>query len=133
MTTKITILNNEQLNSFRNIGSAMGSLATLSMPGTFPSELKDCGINERGTPRNLLVGCVATQPSGSQLALETVFFDSKDNQDNSDLHIVNFEDKILTSHYHGWGTWVNFYGDKHKENKDYLRLGTNIFDENDQK
>lgn len=126
MSIKVTPISEQQLNSFRTLGSAMGSLATLPMPGTYPIELKLCGINERGTVNNNLVGCVVTQPSGSQLVLETVFFDLKDNRDNGDLHIVNFESKTITSHYQGWGTWVNYYGDKHWENKDYLRVGTII-------
>lgn len=98
MITKITPLSQQQLNSFRTLGSTMGSLATISMPGTYPAQLKDCGINERGTARNQLVGYVMTQPSGSQLALETVFFDLKDNKDNGDLYIINFQSKTLTSH-----------------------------------
>lgn len=121
MNLKITNLTEQQSNSFRTLGSAMGSLATLSMPGIYPTELKACGINERGTTTNQLIGYVMTQPSGSQLALETVFFDSKDNHYNGDLHIVNFESRTVISHYRGWGTWTNHYGDKHWENKDYLR------------
>lgn len=127
MNLKITNLTEQQLTSFRTLGSAMGSLATLPMPGTYPAELKACGINERGTVTNQLVGCVMTQPSGSQLALETVFFDSKDNRYNGDLHIVNFESRTVTSHYRGWGTWTDHYGDKHWGNKAYLRTGTTVF------
>lgn len=127
MISKSIELTKEQLDSFRRIGSAMGSLATLPMPGTYPVELISCGVNERGIPRNQLLGFVVTQPSGSQLALETVFFDSKDDRDKGDLHVVNFESKTLTSYYQGWGTWVNFYGNKHWEHKDYLRAaGTTI-------
>lgn len=103
----------------------MGSLATLPLPGTYLQELRDCGINERGTPRNQLVGCVVTQPPGSQLAIETVFYDSKDNQDNGDLHIVNFENRTITSFYRGWGTWEGYYHNQHHAYKDYLRVGTN--------
>lgn len=124
MVHKVTDLTEEQLESFRRMGSTMGSLATLAVPGTYPAELKRCGIHERGTPRNQLLGYKVTQPSGSQLALETVFSDSKDGQDNGDLHVVNFESKTLISHYKGWGTWVDFYGNKHREHKSYLRAGT---------
>lgn len=124
MISKTIRLTDEQLDSFSSMGSAMSSLATLPVPGTYPEELKNCGINERGTPRNQVVGYVVTQPSGSQLAVETVFFDSIDNQDNGDLHVVNFESRTLTSYYQGWGTWVNLYGNKHREYKGYLRVGS---------
>lgn len=124
MNIKVTKLSENQVDSFKSIGSAMGSLATLPMPSTYPSELKDCGINERGTS-NPLVGYVATRPSGSQLGIETVFFDPKDKTDNGDLHIINFESKEISSHYGGWGTWTNHYGDKHWEQKDYLRVAIN--------
>ena len=123
MSIKITKLSDIQLDSFKNLGSAMGSLATLPMPGTYPVELKQCGINERGTS-NPLVGYVATRPSGNRLAIETVFFDPKDGHDNGDLHIVNFESKEIASHYRGWGTWTNYYGDIHWEDKSYLRVGS---------
>lgn len=95
------------------------------MPGIYPQELKDCGINERGTLRNVLLGYVATQPSGSQLAIETVFYDKKDGNDDGDLHIVNFQDETITSYYRGWGTWEQYYGNQHHAYKDYLRVGTN--------
>lgn len=128
MNIKVTRLSDQQVESFRVIGSAMGSLATLPMPGTYPIELKNCGVNERGTP-NQLLGYVATQPSGSQLAIETVFYDPKDGHDNGDLHIINLESKEITSHYRGWGTWTEHYGDKHWEYKDYLRVvGTSTID-----
>jgi hypothetical protein len=127
MNIKVTKLSDQQVASFRSIGSAMGSLATLPMPGTYPIELKNCGIKERGTP-NQLLGYVATQPSGSQLAIETVFYDPKDGYDNGDLHIINLESKEITSHYRGWGTWVNYYGNKHWEDKNYLRVGTQAID-----
>ena len=123
MSIKVTKLSEIQIKPFKAIGSVMGSLATLSMPGTYPTELKNCGINERRTP-NQLVGCVVTQPSSSQLAIETVFYDPKDSHDNGDLHIINFKSKEIVSHYRGWGTWANYYGDKHWGNKDYLRSGT---------
>ncbi len=123
MSIKVTKLSDIQLDSFKNLGSAMGSLATLPMPGTYPAELKQCGVNERGTS-NPLVGYVATRPSGSQLALETVFFDPKDGHDNGDLHVVNFELKEIASHYRGWGTWTSYYGDNHWEDKNYLRVGS---------
>ncbi len=125
MGIKVTKLSEVQLEPFKVMGSAMGSLATLPMPGTYPVELKNCGINERGIP-NQLVGCIVTQPSGSQLAIETVFYDPKDGHDNGDLHVVNLVSKEIDSHYRGWGTWTNYYGDKHWENKDYLRAGTII-------
>jgi len=102
----------------------MGSLATLPMPGTYLQELKDCGINERETPRNELLGCVITQPSGSQMAVETAFYDTKDFQNDGDLHVVNFKDETITSYYHGWGTWEEHYGNQHHANKDYLRFGS---------
>ncbi|MBI2065951.1 hypothetical protein HYT60_00355 [Candidatus Woesebacteria bacterium] len=123
MSIKVTKLSEIQIEPFKAMGSAMGSLATLSMPGTYPAELKNCGINERGTP-NQILGHVVTQPSGSQLVIETVFYDPKDSHDNGDLHIINFESKEIASHYQGWGTWANYYGDKHWGNKDYLRYGT---------
>lgn len=123
MSIKITKLSEDQLQSFRVVGSAMGSSATLPLPGTYLTELKNSGINERGTP-NQLIGCVVAQPSGSQLAIETVFFDPKDGHDNGDLHVVNYASKEITSHYRGWGTWTNYYDDKHWEHKDYLRSGT---------
>jgi hypothetical protein len=118
---KTTILSDKQLAPFHNIGTSMGSLATLPMPGTYPSELSNCGINRRSLPRNQLIGYVATRPSGSQLVLETVFFDTHDQQDNGDLHVVNFADKTVTSYYRGWGTWTKHYGDNHREYKDSLR------------
>ena len=105
------------------MSQGMNSLATVSMLGTYPQELKDCGINERGTPRNELLGCILTQPSGSQLAVETVFHDTQDSRDDGDLHIVNFENKTIESHYRGWGTWAEHYGDQHHARKDYLRTG----------
>lgn len=77
----------------------MGSLATLPLPGTYLQELTDCGINQRGTLRNELMGCIVTQPSGSQMAIETVFLDNKDSQHDGDLHIVNFVDKTISSFY----------------------------------
>lgn len=123
MSIKVTKLSDVQLEPFKYMGSTMGSLVTLPMSGTYPSELINCGINQRGTP-NQLVGYVVTQLSGSQLAIETVFYDPKDDCDNGDLHIVNFESKEIVSHYQGWGTWTGYYGDKHWENKDYLRVGT---------
>lgn len=123
MSIKITKLSDLQLAPFKRMGSTMASLATLLMPGAYPSALINCGINQRGTP-NQLVGYVVTQPSGSQLAIETIFYDPKDSCDNGDLHIVNFELKEISSHYQGWGTWTNYYGDKHWENKDYLKVGT---------
>lgn len=125
MNVKVTRLSEQQLQSFRTVGSAMGSLATLPLPGTYLAELKNCEINERGTP-NQLIGCVVTQPSGSQLAIETVFFDPKDGHDNGDLHIINYESQEIKSYYRGWGTWTNYYGNKHWEQKDYLRTGTAI-------
>lgn len=112
MNLKVTKLSNQQLEPFRSIGSTMGFLATLAMPGTYPSELMKCGINPRGTP-NQLLKYIATQPSGSQLVLETVFYDPKDGYDNRDLHVVNFTSNQLESYYGGWGTWTNYYGDKH--------------------
>lgn len=121
---KVRKLSQEQLSSFGNIWTNLGSCATLPMPGTYLQELKDCGINERGTLRNDLLGCVVTHPSGSQLAIETVFHDKKDNQDDGDLHIVNFQDETITSYYRGWGTWENYYGNQHHTRKDYLRVGT---------
>ena len=117
-------LSKVQLESFQKIGSAMGSLATLSVPGVYPVELKDCGVNERGTSRNELLGYVVTQPSGSQLAIETVFRDTKDSQDDGDLHIVNFENRTITSHYRGWRTWTEYYGNQHHADKSYLRIGS---------
>lgn len=125
MNVKTTKLSEEQLLSFKVVSSTMGSLATLPLPGTYLAELRYCGVNERGTP-NQLIGCVVTQPSGSQLAIETVFFDPKDGHDNGDLHVVNFESREITSHYRGWGTWTNYYGNKHWEQKNYLRMGTVI-------
>lgn len=124
MVRKTTELTDQQINSFKTIGSTMGSLGTLMMPGTYPIELKNCGINERESTRNQLLGCIATQPSGSQLVLEAVFFDRKDQRDNGDLHEINFESKRLISYYQGWGTWVDVYGDRHWENKACLRTGT---------
>src|SRR3989344_9046207 len=109
MSIKVTKLSEIQIKPFKAMSSAMGSLATLSMPGTYPAELKNCGINERGTP-NQLAGYIITHPSGSQLAIETVFYDPKDDNDNGDLHIINFESKEIASYYRGWGTWVNYYG-----------------------
>lgn len=123
MNIKTTKLSDIQLEPFKHMGSTMSSLATLPMPGTYPEELINCGINQRGTP-NQLVGYVVTQPSGSQLAIETVFYDPKDKHDNGDLHIVNFVSKEIASHYQGWGTWTGHYGNKHWEDKDYLRAGT---------
>ena len=124
MNIKVTKLSDEQLNAFAKTFSSFASLATLPLPGTFLQELKDCGVNERGTPRNELVGCIVTNPSGSQLAIETVFHDTKDSQDDGDLHIVNFEEKTITSHYRGWGTWEQYYGNQHHVYKGYLRIGT---------
>ena len=121
---KIRSLTEGHLNSFISIRQSMNSLATLPMPGTFLQELKDSGINERGTPRNQLVGCVVTQPSGSQMAIETVFYDTRDLQDDGDLHVVNFEDKTITSFHRGWGTWEEYYGNQHHTYKSYLRFGT---------
>ena len=121
---KIRSLTESQLNSFLSRRQSMNSLPTLSMPGTYLQELKDCGINERGVPRNELVGCVVTQPSGSQLAIEAVFHDKRDSQDDGDLHVVNFGDKTITSFHRGWGTWVGYYGDQHHAYKSYLRGGT---------
>lgn len=123
---KVRNLTNTQINSFLKISSSMGSLATLPMPGTYVQELKDCGVNERGTLRNELLGCVVTQPSGSQLAIETVFHDNKDSRDDGDLHVVNYKNATLTSYYRGWGTWTFHYGNQHHANKNYLRSGTVI-------
>lgn len=80
MNIKITKLTEIQLEPFRAMGSALGSLATLPMPGTYPVELKNCGINERGTSNQLLEYIIA-RPSGSQIGIETVFYDPKDNHD----------------------------------------------------
>lgn len=102
----------------------MGSLATLSLPGTYLQELTDCGINQRGAPRNELMGCIVTQPSGSQMAIETVFNDTKDSRHDGDLHVVNFVDKTISSFYKGWGTWVQYYGNQHHEDKSFLLSGT---------
>lgn len=124
MSSKTRVLTDEQLNPFRRLGSTMVSLGTVFVPGGYPVELKNCGINERGTPRNQLLGYIITQPSGSQLAIETAFHDLSDGRDKGDLHIVNFQSKDITSHYRGWGTWVVHYGDKHWECKNYLRIGT---------
>lgn len=126
MNIKSVPLTKEQLQSFSKVGSMMGSLATLPLPGTYITELKKCGINERGTPRNYLLGCVVTQPTGSQLVIEAAYFDSKDGQDNGDLHVVNFKSQTLSSYYGGWGTWKDYYGDGHWGNKDFLRsqIGT---------
>lgn len=120
---KIRPLTEDQVDSFFSVRQSMGSLATLPMPGTYLQELKDCGINERRVPRNQLVGCVATQPSGSQMAIETVFHDTRDLQDDGDLHVVNFGDKTITSFYRGWGTWEGYYGNQHHVYKNYLRTG----------
>ena len=123
MNIRIRKLSNQQVYAFKNISSAMGSLPTLLRQGTYPKALVDCGINERDEP-NLLVGYIATRPSGSQLGIETVFHDPKDNCDNGDLHIINFKSKEVASHYCGWGTWTTYYGDNHWGKKDYLRAGT---------
>lgn len=128
MNSKTSELTDTQLDSFRRMGSAVVSSGTVVVPDSYPIELKKCGINERGTPRNQLLGHVITQPSGSQLAIETVFHDLNDNQDKGDLHVINFQSKNITSHYQGWGTWVMHYGDKHWERKDYLRVGTEVLD-----
>lgn len=125
---KIRSLTDDQLNSFLSVRQNMGSLATLPMPGTYLQELKDCGINERGEPRNELVGCTITQPSGSQMTIEAVFHDKKDSQDDGDLHVVNFGDRTITSFYRGWGTWVGYYGNQHHAYKSYLRAGTSTVD-----
>lgn len=125
MNSKTIKLTEEQLSSFRKMGSMVSS-GTIVVPGNYPNELKNCGINERGTPRNLLLGHVVTQPSGSQLGIETAFHDFRDGRDKGDMHIVNFQSKEITSHFQGWGTWVGYYGDKHWESKDYLRVGTEV-------
>ena len=116
-----------QIDSFKNLGSAMGSLATLPLPGTYLSQLKDSGINERETLRNELLGCVVTQPSGSELTVEVAYHDLRDGQDDGDLFVVNYLSKTIKSLYKGWGTWSEYFGDNHHENKDYLRSGTNSF------
>lgn len=123
MNYKITKISDEQVNSFKAICSSFGSLATLVIPGSYPAELKNCGVNERGTLCNQLLGHTVTIPSGSQLAIETSFFDIKDKQDNNDLHVINLESKTIVSCYGGWGTWAQHYGDRHRECKDYLRAG----------
>ncbi|MBI2616997.1 hypothetical protein HYW55_02625 [Candidatus Gottesmanbacteria bacterium] len=123
MNVKVTKLSDEQLESFRFYRSSMGSLATLSLPGTYPTELKNCGIKERKLP-NQLVGFNVASPSGSQIVIQTVFYDPKDRCDNGDLHVINFESKEIESYYRGWGTWTHHYGNKHWENKDYLRVGS---------
>lgn len=123
MSIKITKLTNEQFVPFRNIFASMGSSATVSVQGTYPYELVNCGINPRGI-QNKLLGYIVTQPSGSQIAVETVFYDPKDGHDNGDLHVINSKSKEITSYYQGWGTWVDYYGNKHWEYKGYLRTGT---------
>ena len=126
MNSKTRELTDTQIDSFWRVGFAMVSLGTVVVPSSYPVELKNCGINERGTPRNQLLGHIITQPSGSQLAIETAFHDFSDGRDKGDLHIVNFQSKEITSYYHGWGTWVIHYGDKHWERKDYLRVGSQV-------
>ncbi|OGH39016.1 MAG: hypothetical protein A3B44_04365 [Candidatus Levybacteria bacterium RIFCSPLOWO2_01_FULL_38_21] len=100
MNIKVTKLSDTQIKPFKVMGSAMEFLATVSIPGTYLVELRNCGINERRNP-NQLVGYVVTQPSGSQLGIETVFHDPKDGFDNGDLHIINFESQEITSYYRG--------------------------------
>lgn len=71
------------------------------------------GIIERGTPRNKVVGFDARMTSGSELALRTQYYDSNDNQYDTDLHIVNLKLNEVKSYYRGFGTWQEHFGKTH--------------------
>ena len=123
MIVKVKTVTDNNLQDFLKIRNNFGSYATICYSGSFPLALENCETYGRGT-NELLVGYIATQPSGSQLVLETVFLDPKRNLYKGDLHVVNFVTRELKSHYKGWGTWDNYYGDKHHEDKSYLVKGS---------
>ena len=124
MTTKTVKLNPYQLSAFDNVRGSMVSMATLPIPGVFPQQLKNVGINERGTLVNRNVGHIITAPSGSELVFETVSHNSSENLYKGDLHVVNFELGNITSYFRGWGTWIQHYGDGHHADKSFLEAGT---------
>lgn len=124
MITKNLKLKPDQLNVFNDVRGSMISMVTLSIPGVFPEQLKNVGINERGTTLNRNVGHVITMPSGSELVFETVSHNSAENLYKGDLHVVNFETGDLTSYFKGWGTWTDHFGNGHHADKSFLEVGT---------
>ena len=126
MTTKTIDLNLNQINAFNDVRGSIASCATLPIPGAFPHQLENIGINERGTLVNRNVGHIITAPSGSELVFETVSHNNMQNLYKGDLHVVNFESWKVTSYYRGWGTWTEHYGNGHHADKSYLEAGTSV-------
>lgn len=124
MITRTVNLTSNQVGAFNDVRGFMVSCATLPVSGFYPSELKDVGINERGTSRNRNVGYIITAPSGSELVFETVSYDNRESLYKGDLHIVNFGSGNITSCFRGWGRWTKHYGDGHHADKSFLETGT---------